>query len=246
LRPYAEDPKKHLLEARYEGDGFNLMEIGSLEVELAKEKPGVLRGNIFSDSWRFARVFQYKINRGGECRSHLLPFPTRYQNFMCLRSFPSTSASVASLGWTTFRKTLRLAQMARICTTAKLITPTSSEARQDTLPISEAMKASSTSRATTELPKDRPLKPSYVDIVDPFWRRKTCNLWGGLAISVARWMYAFLEMKWRWSWEKTKLLFIRVFFQGSASATHVQDDCEGTTVIRKVYASIDSKCHGSP
>lgn len=55
--------------------------------------------------------------------------------------------------------------MARICTTAQLINPpTSLETQQDTLPISEAMRASSSSRATAGLPKDRTLKPSYIEI----------------------------------------------------------------------------------
>jgi hypothetical protein len=54
--------------------------------------------------------------------------------------------------------------MARIRSTAKLIMPTSSEARQDTVPISEAMRASSSSRPAQEIPKDRPWKPSYIEI----------------------------------------------------------------------------------
>jgi hypothetical protein len=54
--------------------------------------------------------------------------------------------------------------MARIHTTAKLITPTSSEACQDTLPISEAMRALSSSRPALELPKVRPSKPRYIEI----------------------------------------------------------------------------------
>jgi hypothetical protein len=54
--------------------------------------------------------------------------------------------------------------MARIRATTKLITPTSSEAQQDVMPISTAMRASSTSRATAELPNDRPSKLSYIDI----------------------------------------------------------------------------------
>jgi hypothetical protein len=54
--------------------------------------------------------------------------------------------------------------MARIRSTAKLITPTSSEARQDTLLISEAMRASSSSRPAQEMPKDSPSKPSYIEI----------------------------------------------------------------------------------
>jgi hypothetical protein len=54
--------------------------------------------------------------------------------------------------------------MARIRTTPKLITPTSLEAQQDTLPNFEAMRASSRSRPIVELPKDRPSKPSYINI----------------------------------------------------------------------------------
>jgi hypothetical protein len=129
-----------------------------------EEKLGVSRGNIFGDLCHFMRVFQYKSSRGGECRSHLLPSPIRCQNFLCIWIFPSTSASVACLGWTTFRETLRLAQMVRIRTTAKLITPTSSEARQDTLPIYVTMRSSSITKPTAELSKDRPSKPSYIDI----------------------------------------------------------------------------------
>ena len=63
-------------------------------------------------------------------------------------------------------------QMARIQTTAKLITPTSSKARQDTMSISEAMRASSSSRPAPELPKDRPSKPSYIEIVGSTLREK--------------------------------------------------------------------------
>jgi hypothetical protein len=54
--------------------------------------------------------------------------------------------------------------MARILSTAKLITPTTSEARQDTIPISEAMNDLSSSKPTQELPKDRPSKPSYIEM----------------------------------------------------------------------------------
>jgi hypothetical protein len=54
--------------------------------------------------------------------------------------------------------------MVRIHSTAKLITPTSSETRQDTVPISKAMRGSSLSRLVQEVPKDRPSKPSYIEI----------------------------------------------------------------------------------
>jgi hypothetical protein len=55
----------------------------------------------------------------------------------------------------------------------KLITPTSSsEARQGTLPISEAMRASSTSKPTVELPKDIPSKPIYIDICQSTLKEK--------------------------------------------------------------------------
>jgi hypothetical protein len=62
--------------------------------------------------------------------------------------------------------------MARIWTTAKLITPTSSEARQDTLPISEDMRASPSSRPTPEFSKDKPSKPSYIEIGHSTLREK--------------------------------------------------------------------------
>jgi hypothetical protein len=62
--------------------------------------------------------------------------------------------------------------MARIRTTAKLITPTSSEAQQDTMPIFEAMRASSLSRPTLELPNNRPSKPSYIEIGSSTLREK--------------------------------------------------------------------------
>jgi hypothetical protein len=55
-------------------------------------------------------------------------------------------------------------QMARIHSTAKLFMPTSSEARQDTMPISEAMRASSSSRPAQGLSKDRLSKPSHIEI----------------------------------------------------------------------------------
>jgi hypothetical protein len=54
--------------------------------------------------------------------------------------------------------------MARIRSTTKLITPTSSEARQGSKPIFEAMHASLSSKPTQELPKDRPSKLSYIEI----------------------------------------------------------------------------------
>jgi hypothetical protein len=54
--------------------------------------------------------------------------------------------------------------MARIRSTAKLITPTFSKAQQDTVPISEAMRASSSPKPAKELPKDRPSKPNYIEI----------------------------------------------------------------------------------
>jgi hypothetical protein len=62
--------------------------------------------------------------------------------------------------------------MARIRSTAKLITPTSSEARQETIPISEAMKASSLSKHVQELPRDMPSKPSYIEIGHSTLREK--------------------------------------------------------------------------
>lgn len=54
--------------------------------------------------------------------------------------------------------------MARIHSIAKLFMPTSSEARQDTMPISEAMMALSSSRPAQGLSKDRPSKPSHFEI----------------------------------------------------------------------------------
>jgi hypothetical protein len=54
--------------------------------------------------------------------------------------------------------------MARIRSTANLIMTTSLEAGQDTVSISKAMKASSSTKPVQELPKDRPSKPSYIDI----------------------------------------------------------------------------------
>jgi hypothetical protein len=53
--------------------------------------------------------------------------------------------------------------MARIHSTAKLITPTSSEARQDIVSISEAMRALSTSKPAQGLHKDRSSKPRYIE-----------------------------------------------------------------------------------
>jgi hypothetical protein len=54
--------------------------------------------------------------------------------------------------------------MARICSTARLITVTSLEALQDTLPIFEAMKASYLVKPVEELSKDRPSKPIHIEI----------------------------------------------------------------------------------
>jgi hypothetical protein len=105
------------------------------------------------------------------CGSHLLPSATYCQNFMCLQSFPFIAASVASFGYVILDN-FQSTQMARIQTTAKLITPTSSEARQDTMSISEAMRASSSSRPAPELPKDRPSKPSNIEIVGSTLREK--------------------------------------------------------------------------
>jgi hypothetical protein len=59
--------------------------------------------------------------------SYLMP------KFLCLQSFPSIIASEADFNEVILDK-FRSTQMARILTSAKLIAPTSSEARQDTLP----------------------------------------------------------------------------------------------------------------
>jgi hypothetical protein len=40
------------------------MKTSAMEVESAEEKPRVLRGNIFSDSCRFTRVFSIKVAEG--------------------------------------------------------------------------------------------------------------------------------------------------------------------------------------
>jgi hypothetical protein len=62
--------------------------------------------------------------------------------------------------------------MARIHSTARLITLTSSEVLQDTLPISAAMKALSSMKPTEELPKDKPSKPSYIEIGQSILKEK--------------------------------------------------------------------------
>jgi hypothetical protein len=54
--------------------------------------------------------------------------------------------------------------MARIHSTARLITPTSSKALQDFVQISEAMRASSSSKLAEELSKDMSSKLSYIDV----------------------------------------------------------------------------------
>jgi hypothetical protein len=54
--------------------------------------------------------------------------------------------------------------MAKTCSPASLITPISSEALQDTLPISEAMKALSSVKPMEELTKDRTSKPNHIEI----------------------------------------------------------------------------------
>jgi hypothetical protein len=123
----------------------------------------VMRGNLFSDLHRFTPISQYKNSRAGGCRSYLLPSATCCQNFLCLQSFPSIAASEAGFH-EIILDNFQSTQMARIWTTAKLITPTSSEARQDTLPISKVMRALSSSKPAPELSKDRPSKPSYIEI----------------------------------------------------------------------------------
>jgi hypothetical protein len=120
--------------------------------------------------------------------------------------------------------------MARIQTTAKLITPTSLELQQDTLYISEAMRASSTSRLTAELSKDRPSKPSYIDIDRSTLREKDLQLMRRLGYFNSKVNVCLLGEETTSKSGKEKLLFISAF-QGRTSATHVQDNCEGTTAI---------------
>jgi hypothetical protein len=62
--------------------------------------------------------------------------------------------------------------MPRIGSTYKLITPTSSKARQDMVPISKAMRASSSSKPARELPKDKQSKPSYIEMGHSILREK--------------------------------------------------------------------------
>jgi hypothetical protein len=59
---------------------------------------------------------------------------------------------------------MKFSQMVRIRSTAKMITPTYSEVRQDIVPTFEAMIALSSSRIAQEIPKDRSLKPRYIEI----------------------------------------------------------------------------------
>jgi hypothetical protein len=129
-----------------------------------EEKPRMLRGNISSDPCYFAHVFSIKAKERVSVDHIYYPHLHAAKIFCASEaSHPSVLRKPASVE-PLFRKTIWLAQMDRIGITAKLITPISSEARQDTLPISEAMRASSTSRPTAKLLKDRPSKPSYIDI----------------------------------------------------------------------------------
>jgi hypothetical protein len=140
-----------------------------------------------------------------------------------------------------FRKPLFLAQMARIQTNIKLITPTSSETRQDTWPISEAMRDSSTSRPTAELPTDRPLKPRYIDIGRFTQKERDLKSMRRLGYFSSKVNVCLPAEKTTSKLGKDEVVVYRSFFQGSALATHVQDDCEGSTVIRSIHASINSK-----
>lgn len=67
---------------------------------------------------------------------------------------------------------IQFPHMARICLTSKLIMLTSSKASQDTVPTSEAMKASSSSKPAQEMPKDRPSKPSHIEMGRSVWKQK--------------------------------------------------------------------------
>jgi hypothetical protein len=62
--------------------------------------------------------------------------------------------------------------MVRIRTTAKVITLTSSEVRQGTLPISKSMRDPSSSKPAPKMPKDKPSKPSYIEIGHSTLREK--------------------------------------------------------------------------
>jgi hypothetical protein len=83
--------------------------------------------------------------------------------FPCLQSFPAIVASEAGFG-EVILDNFQFTQIARIRSTTKLITPTSSEARQHIMPISKAMKDLSSSKPAQEMPRDRPSKPIYIEI----------------------------------------------------------------------------------
>jgi hypothetical protein len=105
---------------------------------------------------------RYKSNGAGVGESHLLPSTTYCQNFIRLRSSSSIATSKTNFCKTSSGE--KNSWMARICSTARLITVTSLEALQDTLPIFEAMKASYLVKPVEELSKDRPSKPIHIEI----------------------------------------------------------------------------------
>jgi hypothetical protein len=96
---------------------------------------------------------------GGESR--LLPSTTYAKKICDSEAFPPPP-----LGRLVSAKQLqvKIPWMARIHSTARLITPASLEALQATLPISETMKASSLVKPTEELLKNGPSKPGHIEI----------------------------------------------------------------------------------
>lgn len=100
-------------------------------------------------------------------------------------------------------------QMARIRPIANLITHTSSEACQDTVTISEAMRASSLFKPAKELPRDRPSKSSYIEIGCSILKEKDLHAMKKLGYLVTRSMCAFLGKKQLRVQGKTKLSSIK-------------------------------------
>jgi hypothetical protein len=85
--------------------------------------------------------------------------------------------------------------MARIRSTTKPIMPTSSEARQDKVPISKAMKASSSSKPNQELHKVRPSTPSYIEIGRSILKENDLQSTKKIGTLVAKSMCGSLGMK---------------------------------------------------
>jgi hypothetical protein len=103
--------------------------------------------------------------------------------------------------------------MTRIQTIVKLITPTSSEARQDTPPISKSVRASSSSGLLQSCRRTDLRSQAILKLVVPPWGRRISNLWRDLVILAVKLVCASLGTRRPLMPRKHEVVVYKSFFK---------------------------------